>query len=126
MDKESQRNAVDSLREWSKWLIGIDFAAATGCVVILQGGPEGAPRFFLIVAIGAFALSVLCAVLLVRVLAAVVERLPLTGDDGKPISISEYRLRSGVTIEQLAGIQFLLLVLGALFFLAWVVLRPPL
>jgi hypothetical protein len=124
MDKESQQNAVDSLRDWSKWLIGIDFAAATGCVVVLQGGVEGPPRPFLILAICAFALSVLCSVLLVRVLASIVEQLPLVGDDGKPISIYDHLACWNITIAHLAHIQLILLVLGGIFFLTWVYLKP--
>lgn len=124
MDKENQLNTIDALRDWSKWLIGIDFTAATGCVVVLQGGVKGPPRPFLMLAIGAFALSVLCSALLVRVLAALTEHLPLRDASGATKSIYDYTICCGLSIRVLARLQLTLLILGGLFFLTWVVLKP--
>ncbi|WP_290650119.1 hypothetical protein [Aquisalimonas sp.] len=121
MDKESQKAAVQTLSEWSRWLIGIDLAAAAGCVIVLQGGVGGVARVFLILAIGVFALALLCAVLLSRVLASVVEQLPLRGADGNPQSIYAYRLGWGLSVAGLAHAQLVLLVLAGLFFLGWVI-----
>ncbi len=124
MDKESQKNAIDSLREWSRWLIGIDFAAATGCVVVLQDGMMGPPRPFLILAISAFAISVLCSVFLVRVLATVVEKLPLLDSNSNPTSIYDFVVYRGITVKYIARAQMLLLTMGGIFFLMWVFLKP--
>lgn len=122
MDQDSQKHAIDSLRDWSKWLIGVDFAAATGCVVVLQGGdPQGLTRLLLVLAISAFALSVLCAVILTRVLASVVERLPLTGSDGHPLSTAAYRLGGGITVGRLASAQIVLMTLGGGLLIGWIV-----
>ncbi|SEO55720.1 hypothetical protein [Aquisalimonas asiatica] len=122
MDQDTQKHAIDSLRDWSKWLIGVDFAAATGCVVVLQGGdPQGLARLFLVLAIAAFALSVLCAVILTRSLASVVERLPLTGAEGQPVSTSGYRIGAGVTIGGLASAQIVLMTLGGGLLIGWIV-----
>lgn len=38
MNEEHQEKAIDSLRDWSKWLIGLSFSATTGCVIVLQQG----------------------------------------------------------------------------------------
>ncbi len=121
MDSTNQKNAIDSLRDWSKWLIGLDFVAAGGCVVVLQGGVSGPAHVFLVLAIGAFALSILCSAYLVRVLASAVEALPIVDADGRPKSINDHRAARGISIGALAGAQLLLLMLGAIFFLAWVV-----
>ncbi|MFV8833681.1 hypothetical protein [Aquisalimonas sp.] len=122
MDQDTQKHAIDSLRDWSKWLIGVDFAAATGCVVVLQGGdPQGLARLLLILAITAFALSVLCAVILTRALASVVEQLPLTNPDGQPVSTSGYRLGGGVTVGGLASAQIVLMTLGGGLLVGWIV-----
>ncbi|ABI58057.1 hypothetical protein ACN2MM_14380 [Alkalilimnicola ehrlichii MLHE-1] len=123
MDQDSQKHAIDSLRDWSKWLIGVDFAAATGCVVVLQSAdPGGVARLLLVLAISAFALSVLCAIVLTRVLASVVERLPLTGGDGRPVSIAAYRLGGGLlTVGGLASAQIVLMALGGGLLIGWIV-----
>jgi len=123
MDQDSQKHAIDSLRDWSKWLIGVDFAAATGCVIVLQGGdPAGIARLLLVLAITSFALSVLCAIVLTRVLASVVERLPLTGVDGRPVSIAAYRLSGGlITVGGLASAQIVLMALGGGLLIGWIV-----
>lgn len=125
LNEENQLKAVESLRDWSKWLIGINFAAATGCVVVLQGGVTGPPRPFLMLAIGAFALSVLSSAVLVRALASLVEELPLRGEDGDPVSIYDYSLGWGLSARGLARLQLGLLILGVVFFLLWVILKPP-
>lgn len=125
MDDTNQHKAIESLRNWSQWLIGIDFAAATGCVVVLQGGVKGPPRPFLMLAIGAFALSVLCSTLLVLVLARLVEEVPLRSEAGQLQSIYEYATGLGVTVKTLARLQLAMLCLGGVFFIIWVILKPP-
>lgn len=125
MNEESQLRAAESLRDWSKWLIGVNFAAATGCVVVLQGGVKGPPRPFLMLAIAAFALSVLSSALLVRVLAALAEALPLRSEAGELRSIYGYSAGLGISVRGLARLQFGFLILGVVFFLLWVVLKPP-
>lgn len=122
MDRESQKDAVEAMTEWSRWLLGIDFLAATGCVIILQGGVSGLSRPFLILAICAFALSVLCAMLLGRLLVSVVERLPLLDTNGTARSIHDEPVLGRLSVGHLAHCQMLLLALGGVFFVAWIVL----
>lgn len=121
MNASRQKDAVESLQAWSQWVIGLGFAATTGCVLVLQGGAEGRARLFLILAIIAFCLSLLCATVLVRILATLLERLPLEGEDGRPRRLEEHPLGRGLTIARLARAQLVLLVLGGGCFLAWVV-----
>lgn len=121
MDVERQTAAVDSLREWSKWSIGLGFLSATGCVVVLQGGVPLLAQIFLVLAISAFAASVLCSILLLRVLAALVERLPVQDAQGSPGSIYQQQLLPGLTVARIAAAQLLFLMLGGASFLAWIV-----
>ena len=120
MNEARQQKALEALRDWSKWLIGINFGAATGCVVVLQGGVKGPPRPFLLLAIGAFAGSILCAAVLVRVLASAEERLPLP----ESMSLQDLPLGGGLTLRRLSYLQLGLLALGIVFFMAWVLLKP--
>jgi hypothetical protein len=73
MNESRQERAIDALRDWSKLLIGFAFAAATGCVIVLQ--TEVAVQSMLMLAIAAFVLSVICILLVVRALASLVEQL---------------------------------------------------
>ncbi len=121
MDVERQTAAVDSLREWSKWSIGLGFLSASGCVFVLQGGVPLLAQIFLVLAISAFAASVLCSILLLRVLATLVERLPVQDGQGSPGSIYQQQLLPGLTVARIAAAQLLFLVLGGASFLAWIV-----
>ncbi len=125
MNETSQKNAIDALHDWSKWVIGIGFAAGFGCVVVFREAGEGLPRTFLILAISAFALSVLAAMLLRHALVSTVERLPLEGAAGRHESVFDHRPGRRLSIAHLARAQLAAMVLGALFFMAWVILLPP-
>ena len=121
MDVERQTAAVDSLREWSKWSIGLGFLSATGCVLVLQGDVPPLAQIFLVLAISTFAASVLCSILLLRVLATLVERLPVLDAQGSFRSIYQQRLLPGLTVARIAAAQLLFLMLGGASFLAWIV-----
>lgn len=125
MSEASQKNAIDALHDWSKWAIGIAFTAGAGCVVMLREVDHGLSRVLLIFAIGAFVLSVLSAVFLRHALALTVERLPLGGIEGQHKSVCDHLMGGGLSIGYLARAQMTTLVLGALFFMAWVILLPP-
>jgi hypothetical protein len=121
---EAQKRAVDALLDWSKWMIGLGFAAGAGCIVVLRGAPEGPARTLLITAIAAFALAVLCAIVLVHGLAALHERLPLADAEGREPGIRAERI-GPVTVGGLARAQLALAVAGGIALLGWVVLLPP-
>jgi hypothetical protein len=73
--KETLLKAISSLSEWSKWMISLNFAAATGCVLVLRGGAAEPVRPMLLFAIIFFSLSVLCSSLFVFLLSIQVERI---------------------------------------------------
>lgn len=123
MDEVNQQRAIEALRDWSKWLIGLNFGATTGCVIMLQGGMKGPVRLFIIAAIISFALSVLCAVFLGRLLAAAVEYLPLRDGSANLISISDYKPRRGLSVGSVARLELALFVLGIVYFIGWVLLK---
>jgi hypothetical protein len=120
---ESQKRTVDALLDWSKWMIGLGFAAGAGCILVLRGAPDGLPRLFLVLATWAFALSVLCAALLVHGLAALNERLPLDEGEGGSNGIRAQRI-GPVSIGGLARMQLALTAAGGLGLIAWVALLP--
>lgn len=124
MDEEHQEKAIDSLRDWSKWLIGLNFSATTGCVIVLQQGVGPNLKPFLFIAILLFALSVLSAALVVGMLASLIQALPLRDESGSVCSIYDYRIWGWASLGILVRLQFVLFTLGVFFFLAWVAFKP--
>ena len=124
MSEASQKDAIEALHDWSKWVIGIGFTAGAGCVAIFRGADAGLARTFLILAIGAFVLSVLSAIFLRHALARTAERLPLVDAQGRQKSVYDVVIGGRISIGHLARAQLILTVLGALFLLAWVILLP--
>jgi hypothetical protein len=125
MDAARQKDAIEALHDWSRWVIGLGFTAGAGCVVLLRDAGDGPARGFLIGGIAAFALAVLAAILLRHALSLTVERLPLTDARGAAMSIHDHRPGGRASIRLLARAQLVLLVLGAGAVLGWVVLLPP-
>lgn len=123
MDESRQQRAIDSLKEWSQWLIGVDFMAATGCMVVLERGAQGLMRFFLMLAIAAFVLSILSSVFLIKTLAALVEELPLRDEAGHLTSIYNFPAGLGMTVRELAQSQVTLFLVAAAFLLFWLMLK---
>ena len=89
------------LIDWSKWLIGINLFAATGCVIGLKTAvqPGGITGVLFFLAVACFMASACCAALLVFLLSASLHRQKW---------------------NWLALIQLSLFVMGVLFVLAWV------
>jgi hypothetical protein len=104
--KETLLKAISSLSDWSKWMISLNFAAATGCVLVLRGGVAEPVRPMLLFAIIFFSLSVLCSSLFVFLLSIQVETISETDE-------VEYKL--------LGKVQLILFGAGLLCLLAWVV-----
>jgi hypothetical protein len=103
--EETRLKAIQSLSDWSKWLISVNFAAATGCVLVLRGDPAERVRPMLLFAIILFSLSALCAALFVFLLSNQVEK------------IAEIKK---VKYKQLGAIQLILFGAGLISLLAWV------
>ena len=125
MDAMNQEQALDSLCEWSKWLIGLNVVAATGCIVKIEQVTPGNVNPFLAGAVVLFVLSNLVAVLIVGLHAVVVQALPLQDESGAPRSIYAFRFGRRISLGQLAQLQFGLLALGLSSLLVWVT-RPQL
>ena len=119
MNEERQQQALSSLREWSKWLVGVKLAAAAGCVAVLQGGAAGVARLFLLAAIVFFALALLAGATLMATLPGLIERLPVQDGAGHPQSIYDGALWGGLRVRTLVLVQFGLFVLALLAFAGW-------
>jgi hypothetical protein len=104
--KEDRLKAINLLSDWSKWLIGVNFAAATGCVLVLRGDPAERVRPVLLLAIVFFSLSALCSAVFVFLLSSQVEK------------IAELK---EVKYKQLGAIQLILFAAALICLLAWVV-----
>ena len=127
MHAQNQENALDSLRDWSKWLIGLNVFATTGCIVKIEQVKVGNVGFsaFLVGAVLCFVLSNLVAVGIVGAHAALVDALPVQNGSGAPQSIFTYRVYGGVSLGLLARLQFILFILGLGSVVGWVT-PPPL
>lgn len=53
--------AIELLSDWSKWLIGINFGAATGCAIVLKTGVSEEVSSILFIAVCFFLLSLITA-----------------------------------------------------------------
>jgi hypothetical protein len=124
MDEARQEKAVESLRDWCKWVIGLDFGAVVGCVFILENGQATLVITpFLVIASAFFAISIVCSVLLIRQLVQVAEDLPLRDSGGNLISLFQHKIGAGLSIGDLTTLQLVSLGAGGSFFMAWVVIR---
>ena len=120
MPEDPRRLAIEWLRDWSKWLITVDFAAVTGCTVVLQAGLKGPPRPFLLLAIAAFAISIAISVAVVRALSTAIETAAAAGEG----SVLDLPLSKRLTIRTATRLQYGFLIAGVVFFLGWVALKP--
>ena len=118
MEKPAQMDAISALKDWSKWLIGLNTVFGGGCLSVLQTNTvQGLPRIFLVAAIITFVVSVLFSILLGRVLASLTEHLPTTE------SIYRFRDDLGMSVGQLARAQLLTFLLACLFMGLWLALK---
>ncbi len=122
MDEQSQQKAIDALRDWSKWLIGLNVFSAAGCVTILEVGVSSTLKPFLVGAILFFALSGMAAALLIVVLAGIVQKCPLRDEEGTVQSIFDHYVWQKVSLGLLVRLQLVLFALGVLNLLIWVTL----
>jgi hypothetical protein len=124
MDEKGQVRAIESLRDWSKWLIGLNLAATSGCVLVLQtANLRAAVTQFLVIASALFALSILCSVFLVHQLARVAEALPLRDSDGNLTTVFNFKFAADLSVGAIAVVQLAFLGSDSLFFILWVIMR---
>jgi len=121
---EQQAKAVDTLGEWSKWLIGLNFAAGTGCMVILEAGVSALIKPYLVGAIFFLCLSILMSVFIFLSLPAIIQSLPIRHPSKNLMSIYEYKIANQISMKWLLAAQIGSLILGFAFLLLWVMLKP--
>jgi hypothetical protein len=123
MDNDSQKQAMDWLRDWSKWLITINFAAAAGCSFVVKGDVAGLSLVLLASAISAFACSALCAATLVGAAPRIVERLAPNKDHHERRSVLEQKVLGRMSLKCIARLQLGLLAFGGVCFIGWVIAK---
>ena len=123
MNNNNQRQTIDWLRDWSKWLITINFAAAGGCTFVVKEGAAGLSLVLLALAISAFACSMLCAATLVGGAAQIVERLTPNENHHERRSVLEQKVLGRVSLRCVARLQLVFLTLGGVCFIGWVVAK---
>lgn len=120
-----QEKAIDFIRDWSKWLIGLNFTSGTGCVVVLQQGVSAGIKLYLVAAILFFALSTIISALLLAGLPPLIQRLPLKTKSGNNRPIYDYWIITpSLSIKTLTILQLTLFALGLIFLFTWVILKP--
>jgi hypothetical protein len=124
MGESGQLRALEAVGDWSKWLVGVNLTAASGCVAVLQTGVAGTPRLFLLAAIGLFVLGLLAATAMLALLPQLIEQLPVQDDVGHLRSIYEGQLWRAVHLRMLVVVQFGLFVLALISFAGWVLTKP--
>jgi hypothetical protein len=125
MTDGGQEKAIESIRDWSKSLIGLELAAGAGCVVILQQGVGGLPRVFLIAAIVAFGLALATAALILGLTPSVLQQLPLRDPEGSDLNIYDCHVWRGLRLKTVVQLQYLFFAAAIVFFVTWVILKPP-
>jgi hypothetical protein len=123
-EPQQQEKALDSLRDWNKWLIGLNFFTGTGCVIMLQQGVSPLLMPFLVGAILLFALSTIVTALVSGIRPTLVQALPLRDEFGALQSIYDYAVWQEVPLRRFVWLQFLLFVFGIICLLGWVMLKP--
>lgn len=117
---KAQEKAIEFLSDWVKWLVATNLGAVTGCVLVLQGDVSGASRFFLVLAIGSFTLSLLAAAALLGFTPSLIQRLPLQNERGAEISIYDARIWAGMRLKMVLWVQSAFFLAAVAFFMGWV------
>ena len=120
-----QEKAIESIRDGSKSLIGLELAAGAGCVAILQQGVGGMPRVFLIAAIAAFGLALATAALILGLTPLVQQQLPIRDSGGSEVSIYDCHVWRGIRLKTIVQLQYVFFAAAIVFFVTWVILKPP-
>ncbi|MGN6435597.1 MAG: hypothetical protein ACTHMM_03655 [Agriterribacter sp.] len=103
-EPDNKLKAVELLSDWSKWLIGINFGAATGCTVVLKTGVSEKVSPLLFAAILFFICSLVVATLLTLILTTALH---------KNAGIGRFH-------QVLAWLQLVLFLVAIVFLLRWV------
>ena len=117
-----QEKAVNLLIDWNKWLAGLNFGAATGCIVVIEKGVEGIVKNYLIGAVFFFALSIIISSLIFTVLPSIMQQLPIQNKEKNKGSIYDYRPFASLSLKFIVSTQVLAFMLGVACLFLWVFL----
>ncbi len=123
MNIHQQEKALEALKDWSKWIVSLNFGAATGCVIILQNGVSSLVRMYLITAVLFFFLSILIASFIFVLLPAIIQKLPIQTKSKQMISIFDYQFASFFNLRMLVSMQLLFFVIGVGCLFTWILLK---
>jgi hypothetical protein len=125
-ERQQQEKAVESLRDWCKWMIGLNLTMGAGCVLVLLRGVSATLKTSLVSAIIFFGVSMIIAALIIAVLPSIIQRLPLyENSERRPSNIYTAYVAPLLTLKILASLQYAFFVLGIIFLFTWIVLKPP-
>ncbi len=115
-----QEKAVNMLIDWNKWMAGLNFGAATGCIVVLENGVAGIVKSYLIGAIFCFSLSIMISSLVFILLPSIIQKLPIQGKENQKPSIYDYRPFASLPLRHIIVTQFYFFILGVIALFLWV------
>lgn len=125
-ERQQQEKAVESMRDWCKWMIGLNLTMGTGCVLVLLRGVSAALKTSLVSAVLFFAFSMVLASLIIAILPSIIQRLPIyDNSERKASNIYTAHVAPRLTLKMLAGLQYAFFVLGIVFLFTWILLKPP-
>lgn len=116
MSDASQQAAIESLRDWSKWLVGLDVAGLAGCILKehASGGLAGATFELYVTAMLLFLAALFTSTVLLMRVPKLMQRKPIEDD-----ALAQ-RIFGPFSVWTLARTQFVLFWLGMAAFLLWV------
>lgn len=118
-----QEKAINMLIDWNKWLAGLNFGAATGCIVVLENGVGPLVKMYLVVAIFCFALSLILSSLVFISLPSIMQKLPLQNKHNPGHNIFDYQPFLSLPLRAIVSAQFIVFILGIISLFTWVYLH---
>jgi hypothetical protein len=118
-----QEKAVNILIDWNKWMAGLTFGAATGCIVVLENGVGPLVKMYLVIAILCFALTLVLTSLVFALLPSIMQRLPLKHKNNPDHSIYDYKPLASIPLRYIVAVQFMIFIVGIISLFIWVYLH---
>lgn len=118
-----QEKAINMLIDWNKWLAGLNFGAATGCIVVLENGVGPLVKVYLVLAIFCFAISLILSSLVFVSLPSIMQRLPLQNKNNPKHNIFDYKPFFSIPLRFMVSAQFIAFIIGILSLFTWVYLH---
>ncbi|MBA3724304.1 MAG: hypothetical protein H0W89_05475 [Candidatus Levybacteria bacterium] len=118
-----QEKAVNMLIDWNKWMAGLTFGAATGCIVVLENGVGPLVKMYLVIAIFCFALTLILSSLVFTLLPSIMQQLPLVSKTNPKHNIYDYKPFASIPLRHFITAQFLIFIAGTISLFIWVYLH---